>query len=118
MITPAELGGDEDTARRVLVRARGIAPCIDTLDGEPKKDAIAILKGVLAEIPAAGARRAKTLARNGTSITYEDVASAFTTDDVTSLRLLCDAATTAGLPIGCFPEDRLFERLWPGERYP
>lgn len=51
MIALNEISSDDSLARRVLVRARSIAPCLDTLEGEPRLDAIAILTGVVAEIP-------------------------------------------------------------------
>lgn len=116
MITPDQLGGDEDLARRVLVRARDIAPCIDNLDDEPTADVVAILKGVIAEIPAAGSRRVRSKSRNGTSITYTDIGSAFSDDDVASLRSLC-SKTPAGLPVGSFPKARAFGRVWPEDQY-
>lgn len=123
MLTPTDLGGDENLARRVLVRARSIAPCIDSLtdgpgddDPKPKSDAIAILKGVIAEIPAAGSRRVRSKSRNGTSITYADIASAFTADDVAALRSLC-SAVTSGLPVGSFPTSRPVGRVWPEGDY-
>lgn len=109
-----------DRARLVLVRARTIAPCIDTLDKESErgKDAIAILKDVLAELPAPGERRMRGLSRNGTSITLDAVSSAFSDDNRAALRALCGATSATGLPVASFPADRLFDRLWPGERYP
>lgn len=120
MIEPHELGTDEQAARRVLVRARGIAPCLDSLTGEARKDAIAILLGVMAELPDAGARRARSLSRNGTAISYADVDSAFSRDDVASLRSLCDAAgdaSRAGTPAGSFPEAGMVAQVWPEGRY-
>lgn len=113
-ITHVQIGDDENLARRVLVRARSIAPCIDTLadDSEEQKDAIAILKGVYAEVPPAGSRRVRSKSRNGTSITYGDISAAFTDDDISALRSLC-SSTPAGLPVGSFPEGGVFENTWP-----
>ena len=117
MITPDEISTDTDLARRVIVRARSIAPCIDSLDGESRLNALAILKGVFAEIPAQGARRVRSRARNGTSISYNDPGGAFSDDDISSLRSLCDAASN-GLPVGSFPGARPFAREWAeGEYY-
>lgn len=117
-ITPDEISTDDDLARRVLVRARSIAPCIDSFaDGsESKKDAIAILKGVIAEIPSAGSRRVRSKSRNGTSISYIDIGGAFSSDDVSGLRSLC-SAVPAGGPVGSFPAARAFEGIWPEEAY-
>lgn len=118
-ITHADLGIEEDLARRVLVRARIIAPCIDsfTEDSEQRKDAIAILKGVIAELPKTGERNVRAQAVGNASVQYRDIASAFDGDASASLRSLCDAAAETGLPMGSFPVDETFEKLWPGERY-
>lgn len=117
MITHTDLTGvDEDLARRVLVLARSIAPCIDafTAASEEGKNAIAILKGVIAEIPAAGSRRTKSMSRNGTSITLADIGSAFDDDSRAALRTLCSAATPSGLPVGSFPTpDYTVASQWP-----
>lgn len=119
MITPGDIGGDEDLARRVLVRARAIAPCIDSFadESESKKDAIAILKGVLAEIPAVGSRRTKAVSRNGTSMTFTDVYTAFDADSTASLRSLCGAPVIAGLPQGSFPTGNALAGAWPEGAY-
>lgn len=115
---PTDIGGDENTARRVLVLARSIAPCIDSFpDGsEQKLDAIAVLKGVLAELPAPGSRRTRSLSRNGTAMSFADIESAFDADARASLRALCSAETPAAdsgtLPAGSFPKRRAFERMW------
>ena len=109
----SDLGADEDLGRRILVRARIIAPCLDSFaDGsEEKRDAIAILKGVIAELPDPGSRRAKSLSRNGTSISYTEIQSAFDADAVESLRSLC-GRVSAGAPVGSFPTDRPLARVW------
>lgn len=118
VIAPEDLGGDEDIARRVLVRARSIAPCIDSFEkeSEPWKNAVAILKGVLAELPQPGSRRTRSMGRNGTSMSFE-IASAFTEDDKDALRSLCPAATLGGLPIGSFPRPGIVESVWPEGEY-
>ena len=118
-ITPTDLGGDEDTARRLLVLARSIAPCIDSFadNSETKKDAVAILKGVLVEQPAAGSRRTRSLSRNGTSMTFADVESAFDADSRQALRSLCGAAASGGQPVGSFPKARPFANVWPEGDY-
>lgn len=115
MITPTDIGGDEDRARRVIVHARSIAPCIDSFpDGsEDKKNAVAILKGVLAELPTAGRARVKGQRVGPASVEYFDVASAFSADDRAALRALCGAASRGGLPLGSFPQERPVARLWP-----
>ncbi|MFK4760301.1 hypothetical protein ACI3KS_05135 [Microbacterium sp. ZW T5_45] len=122
-MTPNDIGGDESTARRVLVLARSIAPCIDsfTEDSEQKKDAIAILQGVLGELPAPGSKRTTQLSRNGTSMSFRDIASAFDDDARASLQALCSAPTSGAQPgtviAGSFPKARAFERVWPEGEY-
>lgn len=121
-ITPDKLGGDEDAARRLLVLARSVAPCIQTFpDGsEDQKDAIAILKGALAEVPAAGSARTRSMSRNGTSISYDPVTTAFSQDARDSLATLCAAAadrTDQAMPVGSFPTAPVVERVWPEGSY-
>lgn len=118
-ITPEDIGGDESTARRVLVLARSIAPCIDSFaeDSEAKKDAVAVLQGVLAELPAPGSRRTKSLSRNGTSMSFEAIQEAFDADSRNALRSLCGMGATGALPRGHFPKDRPLRRVWPEGEY-
>jgi len=119
VISYGDISDDEDLGRRVLVRARAIAPCLDSLDRERENDAIAILKGVVAEIPTAGSRRVRSRSRNGVSVTYSDIGSAFTTDDIAALRSLCSGEAAATGSVGSFPTARPYGRLWPdSERYP
>lgn len=118
-ITPAELGiQDEDLARRVLVRARTIAPCLDSFpeESEDRRDVIAILKGVIAELPKPGTRNVRAQAVNNASVQYRDIASAFDGDATASLRSLCGATTSGALPVGSFPDPSGISRLWP-EKY-
>ena len=121
MIAPHELSTDEDLARRVLVRARSLAPGLDELPegSERHLDAVAILKNVVAEVPPPGAARVKSKGRNGTTISYNDPRGAFTDDDIASLRSLVAAAPaeSAGLPVGSFPTARAFGREWAEGEY-
>lgn len=121
-ITPDDFtGSDENGRRRLLVIARSIAPCLDSLKGSAREDAIAVLSVVAAEVPASGSRRTKSMSRNGTSITFDGYESAFTHEDRVALRSLCAAASTdppAGLPEGSFPAaSSSLEQEWP-EEYP
>ena len=115
MILPADIGGDEDLARRILVRARSIAPCIFTFadDSEEAADAIAILRGVFAEAPAPGSRRVKSQRVGGAAVDYELGGGLFTTDDIGLLRALCASTPTGGVPVGSFPPAGILTRLWP-----
>ena len=119
-ITPGDLTGvEENVARRVIASARSIAPCLDSLEGEPRRDAIAILLGVAAEVPAAGSRRVRSQSRNGTSVTMADYQGAFTLEDRSALRALCGAASAAavGAPVGSFPPSTITKCIWPPERH-
>ncbi|ERG63534.1 hypothetical protein L332_03590 [Agrococcus pavilionensis RW1] len=118
MIRPTDLGtSDLDLARRVLARGRRIAPYIDEFpdDSEERLTAIAILKAVVAEFPAPGERRVKSMSRNGTSVSYGDVGSAFTADVINELRALEPDGWTAdaSLPVGHFPLPGITARMWP-----
>lgn len=119
-ITHEDLGVDEDLGRRIMVRARIIAPCIDSFpdDSQSKKDAIAILKGVIAELPDTGSRRARSLSRNGTAMTF-DIGAAFTDEDRSDLASLCGAAPAPlpGLPMGSFPAGSRLDKVWPEGEY-
>ena len=120
-ITHDQIGTDQDRARRVLMRARIIAPCIVTLeDSEAVANALAILRGAYAELPDEGERRLRRMSRNGTGVDLDAAGPMFTTEDEASLRALCTVAVIAeppSIPLGSFPSDTLFERLWPEERY-
>ncbi len=118
-ITHTQLGVEEDLARRIMVRARLIAPCIDSFveDSEEQKNAIAILKGVIAELPTLGEKRLRSLSRNGTSVSFAAIASAFDGDAEVSLRSLCASAPRQGLPLGSFPTASTFSRVWPEGDY-
>lgn len=120
-ITPSDLGGDEYTARRVLILARDIAPCLDSFpDGsEQQLDAIAVLLGVIAELPKKGSRRTRSMSRNGTSITLADIKSAFDDDARQSLQSLCSAGDSrpADTPVGSFPTESAVAGTWQEGEY-
>ena len=115
MITPEDFPGvAEDVARRILVAARSIAPGIDTLPNgsEERKDAIAILRGIAAEVPPPGSRRVRSQAVGSARVEYWN-ADTWTAQDRTSLRSLCGAPKPTGAPRGSFPLERPISRLWP-----
>lgn len=115
MITPDDItGADENVARRLIIAARSIAPCIDTFadDSEEKKNAIAILLGVLADAPEPGTRRVRAQRIGSASVDYWN-ADTWLPEDRASLRSLCAAASAGGSPRGSFPEERPLSRLWP-----
>lgn len=115
-ITPADIGGDDDLARRILVRARSIAPCIDSFadDSEEQKDAIAILKGVASEAAARGARFVRRQSVGPASVDYGPASSWFHADDISALRALCALSGGGALPVGSFPKpSEQITRMWP-----
>ena len=95
MISYDTIGSDEDLAREVLVIARDIAPCIDTLadESDEQKTAIAILKRVFREVATRGPRYVKAQRTGPASVDYREVSSAFDGDPTRALRALCAAAT-------------------------
>jgi len=117
MITPSDLGGDADAARRVIVYARTIAPCLDSLedgvgeaDPKPRSDAIAILKGVASDVRQRGVKKQHS---GSSGVEYVVDGSSFSAEDRASLRSLCGAVTTGGLPVGSFPlPSRVVTRLF------
>ena len=119
MITPDDIPGvEEDVARRIIVAARSIAPCIDSFpDGsEEQKNAIAILRGVAAEAPVAGSRRVRAQRIGSASVDYWN-ADTWMPEDRSALRSLCAAAPSGGNPLGSFPVARPIDRVWPEGRY-
>jgi hypothetical protein len=108
-------GIDETTALRVIAHARSIAPCLDSLDGELKKSAVAVLTGVAREAVGRGSRAVKRQNVGPAGIEYVPAASWFTDDDRSALRAMCSvvAGPTPGLPVGRFPKAGLLSRVWP-----
>ena len=117
MIEPSDLTGiSEDLARRILVVGRSIAPGLNSLTGENRLDAIAILKGIAGEAKGRGSRLVGSQRIGPAEVTYREVASWFSDDDRNGLRFLCDAATAAPTPLGDFPKpSRAISRMWPDE---
>lgn len=121
MITPTDLGGDVEMARRVIVYARSLAPCLDSLPDEPRQDAIAILKGALGSAVAITKVRqsaVKTRSTGDWSLSYfsdTELGSVFTGDDRVALASLCGSSNSGGnIPLGSFPEpSRAYRNLWP-----
>jgi hypothetical protein len=115
-IAPTDIAGvDQDVARRVIAEARSIAPCLDSLAGEPRYDAIAIIKGIAVEGAGRGSRLIKSQRMGPGQVEYFDVASWFSAGDRAALRALCTDGSTdpVGLPVGSFPLDQPFDSIWP-----
>lgn len=121
MILPTDLApASEDLARRIIVYARSIAPCLDTLvDGEgdedpkPRSEAIAILKGVASDVR----RRGVKSQRSGSSaVEYIVSGSTFSAEDRAALRSLCTPPPEPTLPRGSFPlPSTALTRMFPEE---
>lgn len=116
MITHEQIGTDEDLAREVLVIARDIAPCLDSLTGEDEKNALAILRRVYKDIAGRGARFVKSQSSGSSSVTYTGIESAFDGQPRRALRALCASEPASGHSVGSFPLDRPVARIWR-ERY-
>lgn len=112
MISAPDLEGvDETLARRIIAMARSIAPGLDSLEDDPRDDAIAILLGVAETATARGSLLIKQQVMGPARVTYTEAASWFSDDDRAALRALVEAnsAPTFG-PIGSFPwPDRTVE---------
>lgn len=117
MIEPDDLGVDEQLARRVISTARSFAPCLDTLTGTAREDAVAILSGVAAEAEARGVRSVASQSVGTAKVTYGSATSWFTDDDRDGLRALCQSvAAGAGHPVGSFPAPSgALRKAWPEE---
>jgi hypothetical protein len=109
-------GVDETLALRVIATARSIAPCLQTLEGDDRDTAIAILRGVAAEAKRRGARHVKGQSVGPARVDYGAAESWFFPDDRAPLRALCGGSAPTGGPIGSFPTSSLVSRLWPEER--
>lgn len=115
-IKPTDLGTDEDLARRVLVHARIIAPCLDSFadDSEERKNALAILRGIVADVAGRGSRFVRSQGVLGASVTYERAASYFEATDRIGLQSLCGAAPTrSAASRASFPKPGIVTRMWP-----
>lgn len=113
MIDPTDIpNADEALARRVIATARVIAPCLDSLEGRARLDALAILGAVAAEMPAPGSARERSQRLGDVSVTYWGQ-SAWTEQDKAALRALCADSTNVGMPRGVFPPPGGIARIWP-----
>jgi hypothetical protein len=119
VITPDQLGNDEDLAREVLIIGRDIAPCLDSFadNSEEQKNALAILRRVYKDIVGRGARYVKAQRIAGASVDYGDIGSAFDGQPTRALRAICASeAPTGGIPQGSFPKPaHVITQMWPEE---
>lgn len=115
MITADDLGlKDAALAARIIAHARVIAPCLDSLTDDRKKEAVAILRAIGRDAQASGARGVASRQVGTARVTYREISSWYTEDDRAALRALCGIAVTAGHPVGRFPAPPVAYRgLWP-----
>ncbi len=110
------IGVDPAVARRVLSRARTIAPCLDSLDDPQRQDAIDIITAVSVEVAQRGPRFVKAQRIGSASIDYGDSSAWFSADDRASLRALCGHRHDSVGPVGSFPRpSRVISAMWPEE---
>lgn len=114
-IDPGEVSSDLDTGLVVLAYAATVAPCLDTLTDFKRDQAVAILKRVAADLPAAGTSRVSQQSRNGTSVSLREVREAISADNRAALRALCGGPSVGdtAVPVGSFPVGGMVESLWP-----
>ena len=113
-IEPDEIS-DYDTGLVVLAYAATVAPCLDSLIGLSRAKAVAILRRVAGDLPGAGMARVSQQSRNGTSVSFRELGSAFSADDRAALRALCGVSPSAApaSPVGSFPASGLVAAVWP-----
>lgn len=106
---------DAKVARRVISVALSIAPALDSLEGEAKARAVAIIEGGADELPTSGSRRVRSRSRNGTSVSFDGAAGVFTPEERAALRALCGLTASPGAPVGSFPPSTITRSIWPVE---
>ena len=113
-ILASEVHSDPDVGLVVLAYAATVAPNLDGLVDPARARAVAILRRVAAGLPEPGMARVMQQSRNGTSVSFRDVGSAFGSDDRAALRALAGGpASSPAAPVGSFPESGLVAAIWP-----
>lgn len=116
IIEASEISDNYETGLVVLAYVATVVPNLDLPAGDVRREqAVAILRGVAAELPAAGSRRVSQQSRNGTSVSFRDVGDVFTANDRSALRALCGlpSSTAPAAPVGSFPAPGLVAAIWP-----
>lgn len=113
-IYPDEVHADPEVALVILAYAATVAPNLDDLEDPARERAVAILHRVAAGLPEPGMARVLQQSRNGTSVSFRDVGSAFGSDDRAALRALAGGpASSPAAPVGSFPGSGLVAAIWP-----
>lgn len=117
VIDPSEISPDPVTGLVVLAYAVTVAPTLATnlAEGVQRQQAVAILTKVAADLPGAGMARVSQQSRNGTSVSFREVGSAFSPDDRDALRALYGdpVPASSAAPIGEFPAAGVVASMWP-----
>lgn len=112
-----EISSDRDTGLTVLALAVEAAPALGAVDlpEDARRDAaVAILRRVAADLPAAGMGRVSQQSRNGTSVSLRESGAALSAEYRSVLRgLYGDGARHAAAPVGDFPASGLVAEMWP-----
>jgi hypothetical protein len=120
-VAPEEIGGDQDLAVRLVLRARELAPGVPEFAhfASERTAVLAILKGVYKRAAEIGTSVIASQGRNGTTRSYRDIRSAFFPEDISGLRSLAvdGAPAPSALPVGSFPKDRPLSKLFPEGGY-
>ena len=113
-ILAEEVHSDHEVGLVVLAYAATVAPNLDGLTGTAREKLVAILSRVAAGLPEPGMARVSQQSRNGTSVSFRDIGSAFSADDRAAMRALTGGVSApTGAPVGSFPESGLVSALWP-----
>ena len=113
-ILASEVHSDPDVGLVVLAYAATVAPNLDGLVDPARARAVAILRRVAAGLPEPGMARVLQQSRNGTSVSFRDIGSAFSSDDRAALRALAGGpASSPAAPVGSFPASGVVAALWP-----
>ena len=113
-ILAEEVHSDREVGLVVLAYAATVAPNLDSLVDPDRERAVAILRRVAAGLPDPSMARVSQQSRNGTSVSFRDIGSAFGIDDRAALRALCGLSSTApAAPAGSFPDAGMVAALWP-----
>ena len=111
-IDPTDVHDDVDLARRVLAYARPVAPCLQSLEGEPREEALSILKAVASRVQTA--QHGLKAVGDWSFFSDVEMGGYFGVNDQEALRALCGRPPSSGRgPAYSFPEpDEALRRVW------
>ncbi len=116
MIEASDIAGaSELTALRVIAFAQTVAPCLQSLEGDQRALAVAVLTGVALELEQRGSRLIRDQGIGPARVGFVSAESVFTEDDKAALRALCGSVALPGAPVGHFPAAGVVRRVWGEE---